>query len=176
MKAALAVPNQEFRGQDVMKFFALWNGQEKKSEGASIAYYFDRKDGAASSCSVTLGSAPPSSRLGDWRQVAEAVREAVLIWKPPVATFGTRNYDSVFADRPGAGWMLYLPIALTAQQVPEARALVPVIGAGQEQIGTIIVSITDEPFSDKNPEHVRIANAIEVRLVDQDLLPRYLDF
>ena len=44
-----------------------------------------------------------------------------------------------------------------------------------KQIGTIIVSVTDEPFNDENPEHVKIANAIEIRLVDQDLLPRYVD-
>jgi hypothetical protein len=75
--------------------------------------------------------------------------------------------------------MLYLPRVLTAQQVPEARALVPVMGKNakgkDEQQGTIIVSVTDEPFSDENPDHVRIANAIEIRLVDQDLLPRYAD-
>lgn len=75
--------------------------------------------------------------------------------------------------------MLYLPRLLTVQQVPEARALVPVMGKDEKgkdkQIGTIIVSITDAAFSDENPEHVKIANAIEIRLVDQDLLPRYAD-
>ena len=75
--------------------------------------------------------------------------------------------------------MLYLPRALTAQQVPEARALVPVMGKDangkDKQLGTIIVSVTDEPFSDENPEHVKIANAIETRLVDQDFLPRYTE-
>ena len=75
--------------------------------------------------------------------------------------------------------MLYLPRVLTVQEVPEARALVPVMTEGDgkkrkaEQIGTIVVSVTDECFSDRNPEHVKIANAIEMRLVDQDLLPRY---
>jgi len=44
-----------------------------------------------------------------------------------------------------------------------------------EQVGTIIVSTVDDPYSDENPEHVKVANAIEVRLVDQDLLPRYKD-
>ena len=64
---------------------------------------------------------------------------------------------------------------LTAQQVPEARALVPVADEDNNQTGTIIVSITDEPFSENNPEHVKVANSIETRLVDQDLLPRYAD-
>lgn len=75
--------------------------------------------------------------------------------------------------------MLYLPHVLTIRQLPEARALVPVMGQDEKgkdkQIGTIIVSVIDEPFSDENPEHVKIANAIEIRLVDQDLLPRYAD-
>ena len=82
------------------------------------------------------------------------------------------SMQKVFPDRPGVGWMLYLPQVLTVQQVPEAGALVPVLGEKKKQTGTIIVSVADEPFSSNNPEHVRIANKIEVRLVDQDLLPR----
>jgi len=35
--------------------------------------------------------------------------------------------------------------------------------------------VADEPFSSDNPEHVKIANKIEVRLVDQDLLLRNAD-
>ncbi|XHO04283.1 hypothetical protein ACEQUB_01156 [Ralstonia syzygii] len=69
--------------------------------------------------------------------------------------------------------MLYLPRVLTAQQLPEAGALVPVLGEKKKQTGTIIVSEADEPFSSANPEHVKIANKIKVRLVDQELLPRY---
>ena len=40
---------------------------------------------------------------------------------------------------------------------------------------TLIVSVVDEPFSASNPEHVKIANAIEERLVDQDLLPLFTE-
>ncbi|QBL87300.1 hypothetical protein EYA88_23285 [Burkholderia pseudomallei] len=80
----------------------------------------------------------------------------------------------VFDDKPGVGWMLYLPKVITQQQVPEARALIPVPAKGK-QTGTIIVSVTDAPFSVDNPEHVAIANRIEIRLVDQDLLPAYVD-
>jgi len=56
--------------------------------------------------------------------------------------------------------------------VPEARELIPVMDDRQQR-GTIIVSVIDEPFSADNPEHVKVANAIEVRLVDQDLLPLF---
>jgi len=70
--------------------------------------------------------------------------------------------------------MLYLPRVLTAAQVPEARDLIPVMD-GKRQRGTIIVSVIDEPFSATNKEHVAVANAIEKRLVDQDLLPLYTE-
>lgn len=66
-------------------------------------------------------------------------------------------------------------LRLTVQQVPKARALIPVRDASGKQTGTIIVSVTDAVFSAGNPEHVEIANRVENRLVDQDLLPRYAD-
>lgn len=49
--------------------------------------------------------------------------------------------------------------------------LVPVM-EGDKQKGTIIVSVSDSVFSADNPAHVKTANAIEIRLADQDLLPR----
>lgn len=48
-------------------------------------------------------------------------------------------------------------------------------GFGKKQVGTIIVSVTDAVFSADNPEHVEVAYRIEIRLVDQDLLPSYAD-
>jgi hypothetical protein len=39
----------------------------------------------------------------------------------------------------------------------------------------VLVSLLRITRSQTNPEHARIANAIEIRLVDQDLLPRYAD-
>ncbi|SAL29547.1 hypothetical protein AWB64_02523 [Caballeronia sordidicola] len=80
----------------------------------------------------------------------------------------------VFPNRPGAGWMLYLPRVISTKEVPEARDLIPVM-EGKKQKGTLVVSVIDEVFSADNPEHVMIANAIEERLVDQDLLPRYAE-
>jgi hypothetical protein len=37
-----------------------------------------------------------------------------------------------------------------------------------KQLGTIVVSVNDEPFSDEHPEHVKIANAIEIQAADRD--------
>ena len=62
-----------------------------------------------------------------------------------------------------------------AELTAEARALIPVKAHDGEQIGTIIVSVTDAVFSVDNSEHVEAANRIEIRLVDQDLLPAYAD-
>ena len=78
----------------------------------------------------------------------------------------------VFSDRPGVGWMLYLDRPIAAAQVPEAAAVIPVM-SGDKPKGSIIVSVDDKVFSVHDPEHVKIANAIEVRLADHDLLPRY---
>lgn len=173
--AALAVLKQEVERGDVLKSFAIWNGQLESTKGASMMYYFDRTDGAASAWSLALVSQPPVSRLGTWATVARVISEAAKIWCPLLATVDTRNYDGVFPDRPGVGWMIYLPTILTAQHVPEARALVSVLDENNKQLGTIVVSVVDGPFSGSDPEHVRVAHAIEVRLVDQDLLPRYAD-
>ncbi len=115
--------------------------------------------------------------ISDWQTGAEWLQAALSIWPALFATFGPFWYNEkrVFRDRPGVSWMLYLPRKLTAQEVPEAQRLVPVMGNGKEQLGTIIVSVVDKPFSLDIPEHIRITNDIEIRLVDQDLLTRYAD-
>jgi hypothetical protein len=177
--AALAVIREKKKGVEDIRSISIWNGAETEGESA----------GLTSRCNV-IGR-PDAFEFGlklrpeitSWKIGAEWIDTAIRIWPALFATFGPlwHSEKRVFADRPGVGWMLYLPRVLTVQQVPEARALVPVMteGDGKKQkpvqLGTIIVSVTDEPFSDENPEHVEIANAIEVRLVDQDLLPRYAD-
>ncbi|MBT0962607.1 immunity 52 family protein [Denitromonas iodatirespirans] len=156
-----------------MRSVGLWNGEEQV-EGASMGLFFRQTKEPSQ---VDFGT-----RLRDfltYPNVLSTTRKMTEIWQPLFVSVEPVFYDPVFKDRPGVGWMLYLPRVLTVQQVPEARALVPVLSqdeSGKErQTGTIIVSVTDEPFSDQNPEHVKIANAIEIRLVDQDLLPRFAD-
>lgn len=177
--SALAVLHEQSKKNDAVKSLTLWNGQENRAKGASITCMFGRQDGVASSFKLSIRSPREQMRLGGWSQVAEALSAAASVFAPIYGVIETTYYDAVFKDRPGVGWMLYLPKVLTAQQVPEARALLPVMGQDEKgkgmQIGTIMVSVTDEPFSDENPEHVKIANAIEIRLVDQDLLPRFAD-
>ncbi len=152
----------------------VWNGTE---DTGGVVY--------TSSLTIAPKPARCTFRLNSKRVPALGNKELVLpivlglleIWPASTLEVSPYKYTSmqtVFPDRPGVGWMLYLPKVLTVQQVPEAGALIPVM-SGKKQAGTIIISVADEPFSADNPEHVRIANKIEVRLVDQDLLPRYSD-
>lgn len=175
--AVLAVLREKNRNVNDIRSVSVWNGQEAAADGASMSSttsVFGRPDRIDFRLTV-------NPVIDDWHQGAALLQRATEIWPAAFATFSPFYYAerAVFKDRPGVGWMLYLPRVLTAQQVPEARALVPVMGKNakgkDEQRGTIIVSVTDEAFSDENPEHVKIANAIEIRLVDQDLLPRYAD-
>ncbi|ATG18389.1 hypothetical protein CO705_00100 [Ralstonia pickettii] len=154
---------------------AVWNG----TEGTGGAFFRTALTTASKPfrCSFEL-STKRIDAFSNKEFVLPFVQSLLEIW--PAMTLEVHPYkygtmQQVFPDRPGVGWMLYLPKVLTAQQVPEAGALVPVLGEKRKQTGTIIVSVADEPFSSDNPEHVKIANKIEVRLVDQDLLPRYAD-
>ncbi|ATD59198.1 hypothetical protein CNX70_02575 [Janthinobacterium svalbardensis] len=176
--AAEAVLEAEFKGE-TSRFLSAWNGELGDGEGATMALGFSDGDWPARTFRIS-DHGQGARRLG-----IDGVKELLSIiagsLRPVLITVARNDYfeKQVFKDRPGVGWMLYLPRVLTTQQVPEARALVPVMATGEQgkdkQIGTIIVSVTDEPFNDENPEHVKIANAIEIRLVDQDLLPRYVD-
>lgn len=171
--AALAVLRTENDGVTDVRAISLWNGAESKRETAGLTSRCSIL-GRPDSISFRLKLSP---EVADWKTGVAWMSAALKIWPASFATFAPfwHSEHTVFKDRPGVGWMLYLPRVLTIQQIPEARALVPVLNSDNKQQGTIIVSVTDEAFSDDNPEHVKIANAIEIRLVDQDLLPRYSD-
>lgn len=127
-------------------------------------------------CSFELQSKGVSA-LTHYDGMLSFVKGLLDIWAPASIEVGPYKYFSMqqaFPNKPGAGWMLYLPLEITARQLPEARALVPVMN-GRKQTGTIVVSVANEAFSADNPEHVKAANAIEVRLADQGLLPQYKD-
>lgn len=104
--------------------------------------------------------------------VADVVSVIVRTLHPAVVEVAPRSYvlKKVFPERAGAGWMLYLPRILSTKEVPEAQSLVPV-KQDKQQMGTIVVTLKDEIFNVKEPEHVSAANRLEVRLLDQDFLP-----
>ena len=177
--AAEAVLETEFKGEN-FRYLAVWNGEFKQGDGASFNLQFNDEDWPSWSLDIAYQE-EGLRRLGGFAGVTELLSIIAGSLHPNYINVARNQYfkKQVFQDRPGVGWMLYLPHVLTVQQVPEARALVPVMIKDEKgkdkQIGTIIVSVTDVPFSDENPEHVKIANAIEIRLVDQDLLPPFAD-
>ena len=164
------------KSRDDTKSIGIWNGATQK-DGASFMISIDGGDNFSQQFDLNVKERSNSqSRIGDYRSVAGIVEMVVEIYDPSYVIFGPRKYftNSVFDNRPGVSWMLYLPHALTPDHVPEARALIPVMREDKQQ-GTIIVSVTDDVFDVNNRDHVRAANDIEIRLADQDLLPRFVD-
>ena len=150
----------------------VWSGKEKGRSGAfSISFSADPD---LPTC-LLYAQFQDVESLHNVRNMQRLIFGLLELW--PLAVdieVGPLMYYTdhrVFPKRPGAGWMLYLPQPIANKQLPEAAELVPVM-EGDKQKGTIIVSVSDNVFSVDNPEHVKIANAIEIRLADQDLLPR----
>jgi hypothetical protein len=171
--AARELQRRTGKSHDV-RTVGLWNGAIGRGEGASLSSkcsILGRPDGFE----FSLGLYP---EVSDWQVPARWVTSAISIW--PTALYATfaplwHSERRIFQDRPGVGWMIYLPRAITAAQVPEARQLVPVNAPDGSPRGTIVVSVTEGGYSDDNPEHLATAQAIETRLVDLDLLPRFAD-
>lgn len=168
-EAVLRERNKKREGPPVIRTIGLWNGEEGL-DGATMGMAYVEADRPS-----MVNFETSSAGFLAYDHALAACRAMIDIWRPLFVSVGPDFYDPVFKDRPGVGWMLYLPRAVTVQQVPEAGALLPLLNEKKKQVGTIVVSVTDEPFSDLNPEHVRIANKIEVRLADLGLLPRYAD-
>jgi len=172
----------EYQGEspDDPKVIGIWNGAKLEKDGASFMIDIDGGNALPQQFNIDIAEQGNGlSRLGDYRSVAQVVSMVVSTYNSFYVMYGPRKYFSnmVFQDRPGVSWMLYLPHVLTANEVPEARALIPVGNGsnGSDQKGTIIVSVTDQVFDVTNQEHIKMANDIEIRLADQDLLPRFVD-
>ncbi|MBU9426419.1 immunity 52 family protein [Burkholderia gladioli] len=176
--AVLAVLAQRYSKKlNLPKVFGFWNGRMAEGDSATLKLAIDTRPLPGE---VEIGL--PSKLTGlatanGYEDVAEIVAGIVAVYDPVYVSVSSRDYfpRQVFDDKPGVGWMLYLPKVVTTQQVPEAQALIPIPGAEGKQRGTVIVSVIDAVFSVDNPDHVDVANRIEIRLVDQDLLPRYSD-
>jgi len=155
-----------------LRTLGVWNGKE--DEGGMVY-------------TTTYNTGPIPSFLGfnaedvnpllDYRNLIDLLQFVVRKWNPMLIQVTPDEYDSlsVFKDRPGAGWMLYLPFIISSQQIPEASEVIKIMDEKGKQQGTIIVTVT-EAFDTKNLDHIQRANAIETRLVDQDLLPTMSEF
>jgi hypothetical protein len=171
--ACLAVLAQEAKSLGEVGV-SLWNGQESVETGAALHLVMSRGP-FTSDLTLILGGSPAQPRIGDYKSTAEFLALAVCSTRPECGfVYHRSGYGNkqTFKDRPGVGWMLYLPRVFTAQELPEAQALLPVLD-GKQRLGTIIVSVTDAVFDDNKPEHLQIAREIETRLVSNDWLPTW---
>ncbi|NYH19539.1 immunity 52 family protein [Paraburkholderia bryophila] len=170
---ALAVLKEQFRNSTDQTFVSIWDGNESSTAGVSMTCHV----GPQGELDLFTVEIVGEQGVDDFETIVGIVIRAVQEFSPAYVEVSPLEYfeKQVFDDKPGVGWMLYLPKVISVQEVPEARVLIPVPAAGNKQTGTIIVSVTDAVFSVDNPEHIEIANRIEIRLVDQDLLPRYVD-
>jgi hypothetical protein len=156
-----------------LRTLGVWNGKE--DEGGMVYTTTYNTGSIPSFLSFNAEEAKP---LLDYRNLINLLQFIVGKWNPMLIQVTPDEYGdlSIFKDRPGAGWMLYLPFTINGQQLPEAAEIIPVMDEkGKKQRGSLIVTVT-EIFDTKNREHVKRANAVETRLVDQDLLPRMSDF
>lgn len=173
--AAVAIAKENDRHNDDkdMRSMAVWNGK-RRAGSAGISNILFPADSPAS-CTFEISSTGVAPLL-DKANVIQVATKLLDLYPAPFISVSESRYDAihkVFKDRPGVGWMLYLPRKITTSDVPEAQELIAVTDKNGEQRGTFVVSIKDEPFSVKNEEHIKIATAIEIRLVDKDMLPRY---
>ncbi|MYM31280.1 hypothetical protein GTP58_23350 [Duganella sp. CY15W] len=156
-----------------LRTLGVWNGQENVGGTTLTTMYNTGR--IPSNLSLIEDGIPA---FEDYQNVVELVRGIVEIWSPMLVKVTPWGYDDhkIFQDRPPVGWMIYLPFELTPQQVPEAAQVIVIADKQKKGIsGTLLISTTDV-FSAENPAHVQIANAIETRLVDQDLLPTLREF
>lgn len=151
----------------------VWNGKDDEGGVAYTAIY-----NTGPIPSNLDFSADEVADFLDYRNVVKLAQSVIAIWNPMLIKVAPGGYSKhrVFPDRPAVGWMIYLPFEITAKQVPEAAQIVPIVDAEhKKRQGTLLVTTTDT-FDVDNPEHIKKANAIETRLVDQDLLPTLREF
>ena len=171
--AALAMAKADKDNQQPdFRSLGAWNGIEGPGGMAFTSLLSTR----GTPCNVNFLTKKVAT-LALYMNALTVVQAMLDIWSPVMVLVGPRAYENkaVFHDRPPVSWMIYLPFKVETHNAPEADALLPILGADKKQKGTLVVS-TLETFDAKNKEHVRRANDLEVRLADQDLLPRFADF
>lgn len=166
--AALEWSKNRSQNSDSRSFVGVWSGLQGDGGAA-----FNTSYALNAPCLMHFQSRGVAS-LAHCATIVNLLHGILQTWPAQAIQVAPTKYESVFPDRLSVGWMLYLPHVLTPAQVPEARDLIPIMREGKQQ-GTIIVSVTDAVFDADNREHVKAANDIEIRLADQDLLPRFVD-
>ncbi|UEP27021.1 Imm52 family immunity protein [Burkholderia sp. B21-007] len=170
--AAVTALENEYRGEETSSI-GIWDGSADDSIGASVEVF---ACGGHFPDTVSIGAR--GAFIDNKDVVASIVIKTAQEFSPVVISAAPEGYPEkqAFQDRPGVGWMIYLPVDLTTQQIPEAQEIVPVLSADRKRrLGTILVSIKDEVFSADNDEHLTVAHNIEARLISMDLLPLLAD-
>ena len=171
-RIGLAVLRLQFQKEQNRSFVAIWDGLKAPRVDCSMACHVGPPEDAHTlkvdlmSEEDAIGPALVISML------TPIVEQFDPLW---IQVYPTDYSEQVFPDKPGVAWMLYLPLEITAQQVPEAAALVPMAGRDGRRRGTLVLSVVDEVFDGDNPRHIEAATSIDIRMVDQDLMPCYSD-
>lgn len=171
--AALAMANADKANKAAdLRSLGAWNGLDE--EGGMAFTTMLGVGPLPSHLDFSASNIEPLKHYGNVLRMVQAVLE---IWDPVMILVGPYAYQErqVFKDRPPVSWMVYLPFKIETCNAPEASALIPVFDDHNAQKGTIVVSVA-ETFDPVNQEHVQRANELEIRLADQDLLPRFMDF
>ncbi|NQE49999.1 hypothetical protein RC52_16160 [Herbaspirillum rubrisubalbicans] len=170
---ALTRENKRLSGDFPMDVTAVWNGiRGAGSVGISHILF----PGAASAASVFKISSSAAAPLLDKENLVQIASRLLTLFPAPFISISHSRYNAlhkVFKERPGAGWMLFLPRQITPADVPAAQELRPLLDAQGTQRGTFVISTRDEAFDVTNDAHLSRAAAIEMQLVDKDLLPRF---
>jgi len=166
--AAVSALENEYRGEETSSL-GIWDGSTDESIGASIEVY-----ASGGHFPDTVSISAHGTFIESKDVVARVVAAAAKGFLPGAISAAPDSYveKQAYPDRPGVGWMIFLPLELSAQQIPEAQEIIPVLSDdGQKRLRTILVSIKDEVFSADNEEHLAAAHNIEARLISMDLLP-----
>jgi hypothetical protein len=172
--ALISKLKHKYREDTSVTSVGLWNGLEKDDDAMTITCRVSARKMSPDELEISFQN---YAAIGDTEKMTGLVSFIAKQFDPEIISVEPRYYVTrqVFEDRPGVGWMLYLPRLLTAQQVPEAGKLTTVEPAQGIRPGTIVISEPDAVFSLDNPEHIGHANRIEICLAEIDAPPRYED-
>jgi hypothetical protein len=159
-----AAPNAPTRA----RVLGFWNGLTG-DPGASLRYLYREANGG---CVITL-ELPPTGELNKEQEAKQLIQTAIEIWQPTAISLRTAAYSDhqTFTDRLPMGWLLYLARPIEAEFITEAAKIIP-ISVDEKIVGTLLMSNL-EKFDDANEQHLKQAKSIEIRLANEDLLPRY---
>jgi hypothetical protein len=145
-------------------------------------------------CHVGSGDVPNMIEINlrgasdrSFEKYVEVMHVLALCYRPGYISVAPPEYEDVklLDDRPGVGWILFLPRLIRPEQVQAAEAVVPFYEIRGDaishrpfprMIGTAVVSTVSAPLDTKcEPQMLRTYD-IDRQLVATSLMPRYAGF